>query len=888
MKYTLKPYQESAVAELTEQLRRAGDAFRTTRTKPRPRRTATSLAAVTGAGKTVMAAAVIERIVAGDLEGEGDPTAVFLWFSDSPELNRQSQRRLHEAWGADTQVKTRAIDTDTFREDTLHPGTVYFINSQKLGRNSTLVRGHGEQSAHVRVPDAGDYDFWRTVKNTVENPDVTLYLVIDEAHRGMKKSKDTPTIVQRLITGEGDVPAVPVVLGISATPDRFRETMSATREFSTEPEVTVDAAQVQDSGLLKDVVELIIPDEGSTRGDLFDHTLLKTAVVRWRESTRAWREYVLRANGAAVDALGNDADLLDVVVPLMIVQVPNLSSPKLIGEYLSTIFAEEPSLTVDDVALVYGEGDVKTTHGTVRHVAAASVAADTDIKVLLAKEAISTGWDCPRAEVMVSFRAANDKTYITQLLGRMIRTPLARRVAGSDVLNSALCILPRFDRDVAEDVARTVSGGGTDWTDGADTGDSTSTLRRVLINPEEVTPVAGDLFDAAWEVFAQLPSMTVPRDGSSKPIRRVEELATLLVTSGIAPGAAAKVTDALVLSLEAAQHEYRDALEDARHDVTTVTTRSVVSSSDGLDSSLVTEVVADDRAIDGEVRAARRRLSTTVERAYTKQHAQPSGRHSDTVAALKTARVNFAASGKIDEIIERVESRAAELFKDLQKDHLVAVKGASDDVQARYAEIVAQSPEPQLVPLAVPRSRMVPTRSSQQDEHGNVVSSTPLDRYAHHLLQSAADGMFPAQLNSWEKEVVYTESKRPGFVGWLRNEGSADSTVAGTYTDVAGTHRRVVPDFLFFHEVAGEVKVSIVDPHTASLADATEKLRGTSEFVADNPGVFHRVDVLSKVAGHAGFKALDLTRGDVRDEIAGAVDARELYASKYAHDYDSN
>ena len=43
------------------------------------------------------------------------------------------------------------------------------------------------------------------------------------------------------------------------------------------------------------------------------------------------------------------------------------------------------------------------------------------------KMALSTGWDCPRAEVMMSFRRAEDHTYIAQLLGRMVRTPLARR-----------------------------------------------------------------------------------------------------------------------------------------------------------------------------------------------------------------------------------------------------------------------------------------------------------------------------------------------------------------------------------------------------------------------------------------------------------------------------
>ena len=54
---------------------------------------------------------------------------------------------------------------------------------------------------------------------------------------------------------------------------------------------------------------------------------------------------------------------------------------------------------------------------------------ESHVRVLVAKDAISTGWDCPRAEVLVSFRPAKDNTHITQLLGRMVRNPLARRIS---------------------------------------------------------------------------------------------------------------------------------------------------------------------------------------------------------------------------------------------------------------------------------------------------------------------------------------------------------------------------------------------------------------------------------------------------------------------------
>ncbi len=80
------------------------------------------------------------------------------------------------------------------------------------------------------------------------------------------------------------------------------------------------------------------------------------------------------------------------------------------------------------------------------------------MRVLVAKDAISTGWDCPRAEVLVSFRPAKDHTHITQLLGRMVRNPLARRVPGDERLNSVDCILPFFDRTTAGNVVKFLTG----------------------------------------------------------------------------------------------------------------------------------------------------------------------------------------------------------------------------------------------------------------------------------------------------------------------------------------------------------------------------------------------------------------------------------------------
>jgi type III restriction enzyme len=75
------------------------------------------------------------------------------------------------------------------------------------------------------------------------------------------------------------------------------------------------------------------------------------------------------------------------------------------------------------------------------------IADDRKIKVVFFKENLSTGWDCPRAETMMSFRHANDATYIAQLLGRMVRTPMQMHIMVDDVLNEVSSVLPYSMRD---------------------------------------------------------------------------------------------------------------------------------------------------------------------------------------------------------------------------------------------------------------------------------------------------------------------------------------------------------------------------------------------------------------------------------------------------------
>lgn len=155
---------------------------------------------------------------------------------------------------------------------------------------------------------------------------------------------------------------------------------------------------------------------------------------------------------------------------------------------LDTIYDAWPELVPDAVANVFGEHqDLLVGQQGVPYVEPQRVQDGTHVRVLLAKSAISTGWDCPRAEVLVSMRPAKDRTHITQLLGRMIRTPLARRIPGNELLNSVDCLLPFFDRKTATGVAEMLMKGATSK-DEEDNDTGGGEGRRVLFDPVDLLP----------------------------------------------------------------------------------------------------------------------------------------------------------------------------------------------------------------------------------------------------------------------------------------------------------------------------------------------------------------------------------------------------------------
>jgi len=859
MKFTLKDYQEDALADVLDRLRKArrrwhqdGD------------RHAFSLTAVTGAGKTVIAAAAFEALFHGneDLDFDADPGAVVIWFSDDPSLNEQTRFRLTEASDR-LNPSDLVVVGNTFNREKFQAGKVYFLNTQKLGRKSLLVRGEetaedGSEVFPEMRPDLRSHTIWDTIQNTIEDPRLTLYLVLDEAHRGMgisSSSQDKATIVTRLINGKGVVPPIPVVWGISATVERFNKAMAGAEGRSTLPNVVVDPEKVQDSGLLKDTIVLDVPDE---KGH-FDTVLVRRATDKIVESSAAWAEYAQQEKEA------------EPVLPLLVLQVRNTPDHNEIGRAIDTILEQWSDLPPGSLAHVFGE-HVNQTFGRhdVPYISPERVQDETWVRVLIAKDAISTGWDCPRAEVMVSFRPAQDPTHITQLLGRMVRTPLARRIPGNDRLNSVDCLLPFFDKKTVRDVADTLMRGGGE-------GEEKLPGRRVLINAREML-ANPSVSKEVWDKFLSLPSQSLPQR-VAKPIKRLTALAHELAVDGLLADAGKKAHAEMHKALDAAQARYAEELTTARKSVLTVeglALRADLRSGEATFEEFVE--TADYIVIEEAYRRAAREFSADVARTYAEFLAAKDVK-TNNEEALIDAHVTIAALGLVPQVRTYLEAEADNLAKQWLDNYRIEIKSLSDERQEQYREIRRMSSQPQDIDLARPRSWLEATVARAGDG-----SETALPTFEHHLLCDGT-GQFPIEFgSSWERDVLEAEMARAGFVGWYRNPSRSSPESLAVAYDVGGAYRLLRPDFVFFAELPdGSIAADIVDPHGTHFSDALPKLKALARYAAEHPDVYRRIESIAKVGDQ--LRVLDLTDPNTREAVASSTNAADLYRGSSAGAY---
>lgn len=137
------------------------------------------------------------------------------------------------------------------------------------------------------------------------------------------------------------------------------------------------------------------------------------------------------------------------VNPLIVVQLPNNSEVMQdeVERYLAT-----KDITYENGLLAVWLSDKKQNLEDIEELNATPI-------VIIIKQAIATGWDCPRAHILVKLRENTSETFEIQTIGRIRRMPEVKHYE-SDLLDS--CYLYTFDEKFTEGVKLHLGKGALD------------------------------------------------------------------------------------------------------------------------------------------------------------------------------------------------------------------------------------------------------------------------------------------------------------------------------------------------------------------------------------------------------------------------------------------
>ncbi len=387
----LVDYQKTAVEQLTvayKELLYSGN-----------RNTQLVFKSPTGSGKTVMVASLLDEILREQLPDD----TVFLWASMN-KLHIQSRDKLTNQYLPDSEYHMMLLEN--LENDALEPNTILFCNWESLFKTKTndesgeIVWGN----TYVRIGEDG-----RNLQNVMEKTHLSgkkVVLIVDEAHRTYL-GKNSQRLVDEIIQPD-------LILEVSATPLLQPKASDVSNNKARWVEIGFDT--VRSSGLIKN--EAIINNrisEIEVGGSSTDLVVLEASLKQREALLTKYQE--------------QSSD----IKPLILVQLPS-ESEKLseadedVRSRVENLLVDK-GITYENNKLAIWLSNDKTNKDLVE-------IADSPVEVLIFKQAIATGWDCPRAQILVMLRDIKSITFEIQTIGRVMRMPELKHY-GDESLNSA-------------------------------------------------------------------------------------------------------------------------------------------------------------------------------------------------------------------------------------------------------------------------------------------------------------------------------------------------------------------------------------------------------------------------------------------------------------------
>lgn len=391
----------------------------------------------TGSGKTLIAGHAVGRILSGL---DRAMTGFVLWVMPSDAIYKQTRAQLRDRGSAVRQaleaasggrMKLAEKASDFTRADVEHGLVVMTLMLQSAGRRDkeTLKVFRDSGNYATFYPDADDATATAALLARVPNLEtndladgtagsmrqslgntlrlVRPLIVLDEGHRAYSET------ARQTLGGMNPR----FVLELTATPDRVQSNIL----------VKVGGKRLRDAEMIKLPIRLVSDEK-----------------AQWKDTLKA----ALDRRAALETLAGEHHDRTDRFIrPIMLVRVERTGKDQRDGVHIHTDDVREDLLATG----VPAEW-IRVQTATTKELDDSLMDETSQVRVIITKDALREGWDCPFAYVLALLSRTQAKTALTQMIGRVLRQPGAERTGVEDLDSAWVFCADLSVKDAVESV----------------------------------------------------------------------------------------------------------------------------------------------------------------------------------------------------------------------------------------------------------------------------------------------------------------------------------------------------------------------------------------------------------------------------------------------------
>lgn len=360
----------------------------------------------TGSGKTIMMAEYIERFVLDKISSDD---FCFIWATPRKTLTLQSKSKLEKYFQYKKLLK--CSEFHELQDNKISTNEVLFLNWESINKSNknTIVRDNER-----------DFYLQKILENTRDEKREVI-LIIDESHHHATSEISKNLISEFSAKISVEVSATPTIIN----PDEI---------------INVDIEDVKLEALIKKSVKL---NEGLE--NIYENERIK---IKLKDGTENFilNEAINKRN-VLLDSYKKENKKIN---PLLLIQLPDRKTGEedRLKTEIEVFLKKKHNISIDNGKLaIYLSEDKQNLENISKN--------DNAVEVLIFKQAIALGWDCPRAQILVLFRDWKNLSFSIQTIGRIMRMPDA--ISGyyqNDELNHSYVFTNLDYIELSEDYAK--------------------------------------------------------------------------------------------------------------------------------------------------------------------------------------------------------------------------------------------------------------------------------------------------------------------------------------------------------------------------------------------------------------------------------------------------